>query len=77
MRNLGPFKKYVIICLLSFATFYAKGQQDPMFTQYMFNIQSVNPAYAGMWERLGFMSMVRKQWAGIDKSPINRAGFIP
>ena len=70
MRNLGPFKKYVIICLLSFATFYAKGQQDPMFTQYMFNIQSVNPAYAGMWERLGFMSMVRKQWAGIDKSPI-------
>jgi type IX secretion system PorP/SprF family membrane protein len=36
----------------------------------MFNMQTINPAYAGMWEKIGFSSLVRKQWAGIDKTPL-------
>ncbi|VAW14262.1 hypothetical protein MNBD_BACTEROID01-576 [hydrothermal vent metagenome] len=63
-------KKYFLIIILSLGSLVAKGQQDAMFTQYMFNMQSINPAYAGMWERLGFLAMVRKQWAGIDRSPL-------
>ena len=39
-------------------------------TQYMFNMQAINPAYAGMWEKVGFSSLIRKQWAGIDKTPL-------
>ena len=54
------------------ATLEVKAQQDPIFTQYMFNIQAVNPAYAGMWEKIGFISLVRKQWAGIEKSPFTQ-----
>jgi hypothetical protein len=27
---------------------------EPILTQYMFNIQPINPAYAGMWEKVGF-----------------------
>lgn len=43
---------------------------DPVLTQYMFNMQIVNPAYAGMWEKIGFTSLVRKQWSGINRSPL-------
>lgn len=44
-------------------------QQDPMYTQYMFNTQSINPAYAGTWESVGFMVLARQQWAGFDGAP--------
>ena len=47
----------------------ALGQQDPMFTQYMFNQQVINPAYAGTWENMGFLVMGRHQWAGMDGAP--------
>jgi type IX secretion system PorP/SprF family membrane protein len=65
-------KKYIILLVIYTATLTASGQQDPIFTQYMFNNQAVNPAYAGMWEKTGFISLVRKQWAGIDKSPFTQ-----
>jgi type IX secretion system PorP/SprF family membrane protein len=48
------------------------GQMEPILTQYMFNVQPINPAYAGMWEKVGFSSLVRKQWAGINRSPLTQ-----
>ena len=36
----------------------------------MFNMQMINPAYTGMWEKIGFSTLVRKQWAGIDRTPL-------
>ena len=48
----------------------SKGQMEPVLTQYMFNMQVVNPAYAGMWQKIGFSSLVRKQWTGINRSPL-------
>lgn len=44
-------------------------QQDPMYSQYMFNMLSVNPAYAGSREQLSFTALYRKQWVGIDGAP--------
>ena len=38
----------------------------------MFNAQVINPAYAGMWEKIGFTALVRKQWAGINRSPLTQ-----
>lgn len=64
-----------ILCFVFVFTLFSKGgfsQQDPIFTQYMFNTQMINPAYAGMWEKIGFMSLVRKQWAGINRSPLTQ-----
>jgi type IX secretion system PorP/SprF family membrane protein len=46
------------------------GQQDPMYTQYMFNTQTINPAYAGSWESFGFLVLSRLQWIGIDGAPV-------
>lgn len=54
---------FMVICLTGF------GQQDPDYTQYMFNQQTVNPAYAGSWESIGFMALNRKQWVGFEGSP--------
>lgn len=48
------------------------GQAEPIYSQYMFNMQPVNAAYAGMWEKIGFSSLVRKQWAGINRSPLTQ-----
>src|SRR5690554_774010 len=44
-------------------------QQEPSYTQYNFNIQVINPAYAGVWENLGFMVLGRHQWAGMEGAP--------
>lgn len=65
-------KKYVLLLVFLINAGVISGQQDPIFSQYMFNTQSVNPAYAGMWEKIGFLSLVRKQWAGIDRTPLTQ-----
>jgi len=57
------------ILAMVLVTFSAKAQQDPMYTQYMFNTQTINPAYAGTWESVGFMVLGRNQWTGWDGAP--------
>jgi len=59
---------FFILGLILFAN-VAKGQQDPMFTQYNFNMQTINAAYAGTWDRMGFLVMGRYQWIGMDGAP--------
>lgn len=44
-------------------------QQDPMFTQYMFNMNALNPAYAGSNEVINTSALFRRQWLGINGSP--------
>jgi len=48
------------------------GQMESALTQFMFNKQTINPAYAGMWGKSGFFSLVRKQWAGINQTPVTQ-----
>jgi type IX secretion system PorP/SprF family membrane protein len=64
------FRKLVLgfILLLTLST-TVTAQQDPMYTQYMFNTQTINPAYAGTWESVGFMALSRMQWVGIEGFP--------
>ncbi len=57
----------VVVIFITVGKSYA--QQDPMFTQYNFNTQTVNPAYAGTWESLGFVALGRYQWAGMEGAP--------
>jgi len=66
-------KKYAKIalflaCLASGATkVYA--QQDKMFSQYMFNMLALNPAYAGSRDVLSMTGLYRNQWSGIEGAP--------
>ncbi|MDP4185964.1 MAG: type IX secretion system membrane protein PorP/SprF [Bacteroidota bacterium] len=48
----------------------AYGQQDPMYSQYMFNSQVINPAYAGSWNTFGLTALSRYQWVGMKNAPI-------
>ena len=63
-------RKTFALFIVMLMTLNGFSQMDPILTQYMFNMQTINPAYAGMWEKIGFSSLVRKQWAGIDKTPL-------
>lgn len=44
-------------------------QQDPQYTQYMYNMNVMNPAYAGSKEHLSFGLLYRNQWASLDGAP--------
>jgi type IX secretion system PorP/SprF family membrane protein len=58
-----------IVGLILLASTTVNAQQEPTYTQYMFNTQTVNPAYAGTWESMGFMVLAREQWVGFDDAP--------
>ncbi|MBK8499164.1 MAG: type IX secretion system membrane protein PorP/SprF [Flavobacteriales bacterium] len=44
-------------------------QQDPQFTQYMFDRLSINPAVAGTSGQLCGTLLLRQQWTGFDGAP--------
>lgn len=47
----------------------ANAQQDPHYTQYMYNMNVINPAYAGSTGTLNLNLLARKQWVDIDGAP--------
>ncbi|MFD2098731.1 type IX secretion system membrane protein PorP/SprF [Flagellimonas iocasae] len=63
------FNKWVYTIVLTVIMFTASAQQDPQYTQYMYNTQIVNPAYAGSREVLSFGVLGRTQWINLDGSP--------
>ncbi len=46
-----------------------KAQQEPMFTQYMFNTLAINPGYAGSKDVFNIMALSRHQWTGFKGAP--------
>jgi len=62
------------IIYLFFAVFLAlpfgmQAQQDPQYTQYMYNTQVINPAYAGNREMMSLGLLYRTQWVGLEGAP--------
>jgi type IX secretion system PorP/SprF family membrane protein len=47
----------------------AHAQTEPMYSQYMYNMLGVNPAYAGNREALSLNFFQRNQWVGIKGAP--------
>ncbi len=47
----------------------ACAQQDPMYSQYMFNTLAFNPAYAGSADVFTAMALSRHQWVGFAGAP--------
>ncbi|WP_415191813.1 type IX secretion system membrane protein PorP/SprF [Psychroserpens sp.] len=46
-----------------------EAQQDSQYTQYMYNTQTVNPAYAGTRGVFGVTALYRNQWVGLEGAP--------
>lgn len=47
----------------------AFAQQDPQFTQYMFDRLSINPGAAGTGGSICATALMRQQWSGFDGAP--------
>jgi type IX secretion system PorP/SprF family membrane protein len=62
-----------LIALVSL--FESQAQQDPHYTQYMYNMNVINPAYAGSKENLSFGLLYRKQWVNIEGAPATFTAF--
>lgn len=60
---------FTIILLILLGTFSSNAQQDPQYTQYMYNTEVVNPAYAGSRDALSFGMLLRTQWVSLDGAP--------
>ena len=58
-----------LVLLLSILAANSFAQQDPQFTQYMFNPLVLNPAYAGSREVINTVLLYRNQWVGLDGAP--------
>src|SRR5690606_12732666 len=61
--------RLLLILLPLLGSWSVSAQQDPQFTQYMYNPMGVNPAYAGTQGELAALLMHRSQWVGINGAP--------
>ncbi len=56
-------------CIFLLLLVDVKAQQDPHYTQYMFNTMSVNAAYAGSRGHAVLTAIGRTQWIGFEGAP--------
>ncbi|MEW4923932.1 type IX secretion system membrane protein PorP/SprF [Algibacter sp. 2305UL17-15] len=61
--------KIVFGLVLVLALQNGNAQQDPQYTDYMFNTLTVNSAYAGSRGHLTVTGLHRTQWVGLDGAP--------
>lgn len=56
--------------ILPFRSF---GQQDPMYTLYMWNMMAIDPGYAGSADVFNATALSRLQWTGIQGAPVTHS----
>ena len=63
--------KKLLIVLVGFVllSMHAQAQQRPVFSQYMFNMLALNPAYAGNQKQLSVTALMRNQWVNLEGAP--------
>jgi len=67
MTRIATYLVQVIIVLLSGLSLYA--QQEPNYTQYMYNTMTVNPAYVGSTDNFNITADYKAQFTGVDGAP--------
>jgi type IX secretion system PorP/SprF family membrane protein len=77
MINFKTMKKIYFLTAFALFTFIdMSAQQDPHYTQYMYNMSVINPAYAGSKENLAGGLLYRKQWVEIEDAPTTGTFFL-
>ncbi len=69
MKLVNFSRRTILAAILALGTLAGFAQQEPMYTQYVFNMQTVNPGYVGTWQTIGFLALTRHQWVGIEGNP--------
>lgn len=70
MKHLNIYHKIAALLSIIILSFQSNAQQDSQFTQYMYNMSVINPAYATAEEgilKLG--GLYRTQWVGLEGAP--------
>lgn len=63
-------KKITLIAVAFIAMLgQSKAQQDPVFSQYMFNMAAINPAYVGSRDVFSLTATYRRQWIDLPGAP--------
>ena len=57
------------ILILSLASMISYSQQDPHFSQYMYNLALINPGSAGSSDMICLSGANRQQWVGFEGNP--------
>ena len=69
LQVLSNIKVIFILGFFLIAGTALKAQQEPMYSQYQFNLLQINPAYAGNRAVNNITTLFRKQWVGIEDAP--------
>ncbi|MGJ8667244.1 MAG: PorP/SprF family type IX secretion system membrane protein [Patiriisocius sp.] len=62
----------IVLPALMLASTVVFAQQNPQYSQYLYNTMSINPGYTGSLETLDIVASYRNQWMGIDGAPITQ-----
>lgn len=63
-----PYCFFLLLTIL-FSIDSVVSQQDPQYTQYMYNTMAINPGYTGSKDHLSITALARSQWVGFDGAP--------
>lgn len=69
-------KSIVAATCVLIGTFNGFSQQDPHYTQYMYNQSILNPAYAGINDYMSTGVLYRTQWQGVEGAPKTATAFL-
>lgn len=61
----------IVLVVMMLTSSMAFGQQEPQYTQFMFNKLPINAAYTGANEVMSIRALYRNQWTGINGHPQN------
>jgi len=69
LANSTIMYKIIIVLAFLILSMECSAQQDPILTQYIFNMQTINPGYVGTSECLSLNLIDRIQWVGMKNGP--------
>ena len=62
----------VLIFFFLLAAIQVEGQEYPWSLQYVNNMQTINPAYVGIWDKASLMVSTKTNWVGINGAPVSQ-----
>ena len=67
MKRISIIRSFIVAFLGALSCCMA--QQEPQYTQYMYNVGSFNPAYVGTVENMDVTGLYRAQWIDVPGAP--------
>ena len=75
-RNIKHWFTICVYLCIVFCSLKSYAQQLPNYTQYVYNMQILNPAYVGTRADLSASLLTRQQWAGLEGAPVTNTFSI-